>query len=88
MRKFFIYIISSLIIIVFVFFLLIAYDENQVVNTGFTPEYERQEELDVLVNKAQSIGLNEKESARLDWLLEDRKKEVLKFIENNNHNHE
>lgn len=33
-------------------------------------EYERQEELDVLVNKAQSIGLDEKESARLDWLLD------------------
>ncbi len=65
---------TILVIAVFLFLAaLIFWEESRVVNTGFTPVYENATELEMLFEKAQTQGLSQEESERLDWLVEDKK---------------
>lgn len=70
--------ISVLFVLVVVssLFVHILWDEDQQVNTGFVPVYSGDGELYLLERKAIEKGLTKEESKRLDWLLEDKKKEV------------
>lgn len=61
----------------FLILFIVAYwvEDGCDIDTGFVPSYERREELDALFEKAKGRGITPDEAERLDWLMQDERRQ-------------
>ncbi len=57
-------------------FVFMAYEEGRITEAGFSITYSKQDELDTLMEKFTTTGVDKTESKRLDWLLKDQNMEA------------